>query len=352
MYGTQLLTNRKQTDEMLFQIKDLSLTLYGQGKPARILNNIDLYIRESEVVGLIGETGSGKSLTALTALRLLPPSISASVEGEVFFEGRDLLQEDEDYLRTIRGSRICIIFQDPMSYLNPVLTVGRQLVDVILAHNLLGESSRRFPLYKGDLRKKATAHALQILKDVGIPRQEVILRSYPHELSGGMGQRVLIAMALLCNPRLIIADEPTASLDVTLQVQILKLLKQRVQERKTALLLISHDLGIIRSLCHRVYVMYAGEIVESGDVETVIHKPAHPYTQKLINAIPSRELDKRLTGIEGTVCDFTEPPPGCRFEPRCSSRMLVCKLEKPILIEFEPNHQVSCFLYENRNHLE
>lgn len=352
MYRTQPFTNRKQTGEILFQIKDLSLTLRKQGKSTRILNNINLYVKESEVVGLIGETGSGKSLTALTALRLLPPSVQAFVEGEVFFEGRDLLKADEDDLRTIRGSGICIIFQDPVSYLNPVLTIGRQLVDIILAHNLLEESSLRFPLYKGDLRKKAAAHALQILKDVQIPRQELIMKSYPHELSGGMGQRVLIAMALLCNPRLIIADEPTASLDVTLQAQILGLLKQMVQERKTALLLISHDLGIIRSLCHRVYVMYAGEIVESGDVETVIHKPAHPYTQKLIQAIPGRELDKRLTGIEGTVCDFTAPPPGCRFEPRCSNRMLTCKVEKPILIEFESNHQVSCFLYENRDHLE
>jgi len=283
-------------------------------------------------VGLVGETGCGKTVTSLSILRLIP-SPGKIVSGEIIFKGEDLLKKSKRAMRDIVGKQISTIFQNPTSSLNPVFTVGEQVTRVIKLHQRVG-------------KREAERRAVEMFNLVRLPDPEKMLKSYPHELSGGMCQRVMIAMALSCNPDLLIADEPTTALDVTIQAQILKLMEELKEKIDASILLITHDLSVVAQLCDRVAVMYAGGIVEDGNVNDIFKDPKHPYTRGLFDAIPKLGRRERgLRGIEGFVPDLLNPPSGCRFHPRCSYVMDVCREHKPASTEFTTNHLVSCFLY-------
>ncbi len=320
----------------------------------RALEGIDLDIRRGETLGLVGETGCGKSVTSLSIMRLVPSPPGKIVEGEVLYNDEDLLKKSEEEMRNIRGKKITMVFQDPMTYMNPVMTIGDQIAEVIMLHqDLSGQikaegrnlGSKRY-VSKKALKKVAMEKAIETLKLVRMPYPEKVVKQYPHELSGGMRQRAMIAMALSCGPDLLIADEPTTALDVTIQAQILSLLNELKKEVGTSILLITHDLGIVAEVCDRVAVMYAGNIVELSETKSLFRNPLHPYTQGLIRAIPKlhREMD-RLEIIPGSVPNLIFPPSGCRFHPRCPFAMEVCSTVFPSLVEVEPNHYVSCYLF-------
>jgi oligopeptide/dipeptide ABC transporter ATP-binding protein len=300
------------------------------------VDGVDFHVNRGEVLGLVGESGCGKSVTSFSILRLVgvPGKV---VAGEVVFDGRDLLKLSEGDMEAIRGNRISMIFQQPTSCLNPVFRVGDQLSEVLEIHQALGKSVGR-------------ARAVELLKMVGIPEPTKRVDSYPHELSGGMAQRVMIAMALACLPELLIADEPTTALDVTIQAQILDLLRNLRTEMGTAIILITHDLGIVAEMCERVAVMYAGRIVEEASVEAIFEAPRHPYTVGLIGSIPVLgEVKDQLDVIPGTVPNLINLPPGCQFAPRCRPRveqnLEICTQQEPQLKPVAPNHKVRCWLY-------
>lgn len=312
----------------LLEIQGLKTYFHtGQGI-VKAVDGVSLRVSKGEAVGLVGESGSGKTMTAHSIMKLVPaPGVIE--EGRILFRGTDLLNLSDPAIRKIRGRQISMIFQDPMTYLNPVIKVGKQIAEVM-------------PEPPGEQR------LIELLEAVGIPEPERRLSDYPHELSGGMRQRILIAIAMANNPLLLIADEPTTALDVTIQAQILDLIRRIQKEKEMSLLLISHDLGIVAGLCDRVYVMYAGKIVESGDVFSIFERPLHPYTQGLLrSSLSIAEFREHLEVIEGSVPNLLEPPPGCRFHPRCPSAMLVCKEREPFLTEPSSAHAVSCWLYEN-----
>jgi oligopeptide/dipeptide ABC transporter ATP-binding protein len=295
-------------------------------------------------LGLVGETGCGKSITAKAVLRLLPEPPARIASGCVRFMGEDLLQRPLQEMKKIRGTRIAMVFQDPMTFLNPVFTIEEQLVDVILAHEAGNGNTKKLT------RTRARERAVDLLRDVKIPQPELRMKSYPHEFSGGMRQRVLIAMALSGSPQVLIADEPTTALDVTIQAQILRLIQDLVGRHHLTVLLISHDLGVVAKICRRIAVMYAGNIVENGRTDQIFNKPLHPYTRGLLNSI--LKFSKRKTGaeaIQGVIPNLIEPPPGCRFHPRCQERMEACEKEKPPFVEMEDGHRVSCHLYNKRD---
>jgi oligopeptide/dipeptide ABC transporter ATP-binding protein len=273
-------------------------------------------------------------------LGLLPVPPTKIVSGRILFQGEDLLSKSERELGDIRGTRIAMIFQDPMTYLNPVFSIEKQMVDVIVRHG----RQRGEPVS----RKQARIRAVELLDAVQIPSPAERIKEYPHEFSGGMRQRVLIAMALSGKPELLIADEPTTALDVTIQAQILLLLKNLVKRFNLSILLISHDLGVVAKLCRRIAVMYAGNVVETATIAQVFNQPAHPYTQGLLASIPrlSRRVDS-LVGITGSIPSFIDPPMGCRFHPRCEQAMDICRKVKPLLQEMDPGHRTACFLYES-----
>lgn len=328
----------------VLEIKDLKIEFGTFEGTSHVLDGIHLTLGRGDTLGLVGETGCGKSITAKAILRLLPIPPARIVSGEILFEGEDLLRKSEEEMKKIRGRRIAMVFQDPMAFLNPVFTIEEQLVDVILAHEG-GEGSR----IQGERldRKRAIEKAIELLREVKIPQPESRIKSYPHEFSGGMRQRVLIAMALSHSPQILIADEPTTALDVTIQAQILRLMDELVQRHGHSVLLISHDLGIVARVCRRIAVMYAGNIVESCSTGQLFKKPLHPYTQGLLNSIltfSKREGEAQV--IQGVIPDLIEPPPGCRFHPRCPSSMEICEKEKPSWIDPEEGHWVSCHLYE------
>jgi peptide/nickel transport system ATP-binding protein len=308
----------------LLEVDDLTVTLGG----LPLIDGVSFHLAEGGVLGLVGESGSGKSITALSILRLLPER--AVLSGRVRFHGRDLAGASEAELEELRGAAISMIFQEPMTALNPVLTVGHQIVETIRRHQRLGRAAAR-------------RHAVEMLARVGIPDPATRIASYPHEMSGGMRQRVMIAMALACNPRLLIADEPTTALDVTIQAQILELLANLQAELGMSVILITHDLGVIVEIAHEVLVMYAGKAVERASLGDLFERPLHPYTEGLMRSVPSLEEDRaRLDTIPGVVPPPTEILPGCRFAPRCDHARPACGRAVPPLLELAPGHHAAC----------
>jgi oligopeptide/dipeptide ABC transporter ATP-binding protein len=322
----------------LLQIENLRTYFYGDGSVARAVDGVSFSISAGETVGLVGESGSGKSVTALSILRLVMPPGRIEGGSRMLFEGRDLAALDERSLRSIRGARISMVFQEPMTALNPVFTVGEQIAEVARIH---AHASRR----------EAWERAVEMLKTVGIPSPEQRATEYPHQLSGGMRQRVVIAMALVMNPALVIADEPTTALDVTIQAQILELLQDLQQKFGTSILLITHDLGVVAETVSRVLVMYGGEIVEEADVKMLFAEAHHPYTEGLLAAMPRLgEARERLRTIPGTVPPPTHWPAGCRFHDRCPYAWDRCTTEHPPLYQIGSGHRSRCHLAEEPQH--
>nr|WP_312576062.1 ABC transporter ATP-binding protein [Sedimentibacter sp.] len=321
--------------DKLLDIKKLKTEFHTDSGSLTAVNDVSFYVNNEEVVGLVGESGSGKSVTSLSILRLLPENGKIS-EGEILLEGRNLMEMDKREIRNIRGRDIAIIFQDPMSSLNPVLRVGEQLMECTKLHLK----------YNNDQARK---HAVDMIKRVGIPVPEDIMNRYPHQLSGGMSQRIMIAMAMSCNPKLLIADEPTTALDVTIQAQVMELMLELKEKNKIGVLLITHDLGVVAEMCDRVMVMYCGRIVEMADADSLFKNPLHPYTEGLIASVPKigRNSDE-LPYISGRVPDLSQLPPGCKFAPRCSSAIDKCHIEEPKLIYAGENRQCRCHLVNER----
>jgi len=329
------LTQRDATHPFL-EVKNLKTYFYTEDGIVKAVDGVDFHVYPGEVMGLVGESGCGKSVTSLSIMRLISPP-GKIVEGEIIFDGKDLLKYTEEQMVHIRGNRISMIFQQPQTALNPVFKVGDQIAEVLNIHQSMG-------------RKVGRARAVELLKMVGIPEPERRAESFPHELSGGMAQRVMIAMALACVPDLLIADEPTTALDVTIQAQILDLMKDLREKIGTSIILITHDLGVVAEMAERVAVMYAGRIVEQTDVETLFAQPLHPYTQGLIGSIPILGKRKdRLEVIPGSVPNLVDLPPGCQFAPRCKARLehdlTICSEKEPQLLEVTRGHTVRCWLY-------
>ncbi len=304
--------------QALLEIDDLKVVFRGpDGRRTHAVDGVDLAVRRGRTLGIVGESGSGKSVTSLAVMGLLPEA-SAEITGAIRFEGRNLLKEPQSTLRDLRGNRMAMIFQEPMTSLNPSYTVGNQIVEAIQRHR------RRN-------RADARAQAIEMLRRVHIPEPEARFDDYPHKLSGGMRQRVMIAMALACDPQLLIADEPTTALDVTIQAQILELMRVLREETNAAIILITHDLGVIAEVCDEVAVMYAGQVVERAPVEALFRFPQHPYTVGLLGALPRFDVDRdELAVIEGTVPDMSSPPAGCRFQSRCPFRIARCAAMPPM----------------------
>lgn len=320
--------------ELLLEIKDLEINFYTYRGVVRALNGVNLRINKGEFFGLVGETGCGKSVTASAIIDLVqnPGRIE---KGEIIFKGKDILKMSKEEIRKdIRGKEITMIMQYPIAALNPVINNGEQISEALIAN---------IDITKNEAEKRT----IELLKEVNIPEPEKIARQYPHQLSGGMAQRVMIAMMLSTKPSLLIADEPTTALDVSIQAQVLNLLKDLVVKYNTTILLITHDLSVVAETCDRVGVMYAGDMVEIGELKHIIDNPKHPYTRGLINAIPSEKRTK-LQEIKGSVPDLVNPPSGCRFHPRCTFAKSVCKQKKPQMLEVEKNHLVSCYLYDGQ----
>jgi len=315
----------------LLDVRDLRTHFATEDGVVKAVDGVDFSVDNGKTVGIVGESGCGKSVTCLTIMGL-NEARSAKSSGQVFFDGEDILSASSSRLRKLRGSEVAMIFQDPMTSLNPVHSIGRQLVEAVLLHN---ECSR----------KQARARALERLKEVGIPRAERRIDDYPHQFSGGMRQRAMIAMALACKPKLLIADEPTTALDVTIQAQILDLLRELVREENAALMLITHDLGVVAGMCERVNVMYGGMFMETAPVLELFARPRHPYTLGLLQSIPRLDASRRaqLQPIEGRPRDMLSAPTACPFQPRCRYEVEASRLEVPPLLEAEPGHFVACF---------
>ena len=319
----------------VLEVKDLQTTFFTDSGEIPAVDHIDFHVKEGEVLGIVGESGCGKSVTSLSIMGLVPKPPGKIVGGEILFEGKDLLEMSERQMRHIRGNDIAMIFQEPMTSLNPLFTIGNQMTEAILIHE------------KGWSKKKAATRAIDMLKLVGLPRAEGIMKDYPHQLSGGMRQRVMIAMALVCDPKVLIADEPTTALDVTIQAQILKLMRELNTRLNTAVLLITHDLGVVAETCERVIVMYAGQIIEEAPVKQIFDDPQHPYTKGLIQSVPDmRHKKDRLYSIPGSVPKPGSIRQGCRFAARCEFAFDRCQQENPELYETSDVHQTRCFLYD------
>ena len=319
-------------DELL-SIKNLQTHFFTHEGTVRAVNGVNLTVAKGETLGVVGESGCGKSVTALSIMRLIPDPPGRIVGGEILFEGQNLFELSEREMRDIRGRKISMIFQEPMTSLDPVFTIGHEIIETLQLH-------------QGLRSEKARESAVEALRTVGMPDAEKRASNYPHELSGGMRQRAMIAMALACNPSLLIADEPTTALDVTIQAQILQLMNDLKDKFGTAVMIITHDLGVVAEMCDNVAVMYAGYVVEYTDVERLFDNPLHPYTRGLKKSIPRLDVEvERLDTIKGMVPDLLHIPAGCPFNPRCSSCFDRCLQEMPELREVEEGHQVKCHLY-------
>jgi oligopeptide/dipeptide ABC transporter ATP-binding protein len=319
-------------NDILLQVRNLSTRFVLKKGILTAVSGVFFNLIKGETFGLVGESGSGKSVTALSIMRL-NPSPPAQTDGQILFEGEDLLLKPLAEMRRIRGRKISMIFQEPMTSLNPALTIERQITETIMLHQNLN-------------KKEAREKAIEMLDLVSIPSPSERLKSYPHEFSGGMRQRVMIAIALSCNPALLIADEPTTALDVTIQAQFLDLLIDMMDKFQASMLYITHDVFVIGQICKEVAVMYASNIVEHTSTTELFEKPLHPYTQGLMKSIPRRKEKKKfLDPIRGIVCSLLDPPPGCKFHPRCDEVMEICSREEPHLVEVGPGHWVSCHLF-------
>jgi oligopeptide/dipeptide ABC transporter ATP-binding protein len=322
------------TPELL--VKNLKVSFAASKKELIAVRGISYQLNQGEILALVGESGCGKTVSALSILRLIQEPPGKIVSGEILFAGKDLLKLKKKELQDLRGKDIAMIFQDPMTSLNPVLTIGEQIIETLLRHTSLS-------------RKKAREKSFRLLEQVEIPSPKQKLDQYPHQLSGGMRQRVMIAMALSCSPRILIADEPTTALDVLIQAQILSLLKKIKNDTQMSILLITHDLGVVAEVAERVMVMYAGEIVESGLVKDLFRSPLHPYTIGLMESIPTLESTQqklsKLKEISGMVPSLSQVPSGCPFHPRCSAAETRCKTDKPKLKKISQTHSVSCWLH-------
>ncbi len=322
-------------DDVLLDVRDLETHFYGEENVTRALGGISFQIRGGETLGVVGESGCGKSVTALSILRLLPKLTAKTVGGEVRFHGRDLLKMSEREMRQIRGDRIAMIFQEPMTSLNPVQTVGHQIAEAVQIHTSAS-------------RSEAMGRALEMLRLVRIADPERRLKSYPYEISGGMRQRAMIAMAFACSPELLIADEPTTALDVTIQAQILRLIIDLQEQMGMAVMFITHDLGVVAETCQRVIVMYAGRIVEQASVTDLFARPSHPYTQGLMRSVPDprRGRRHRLPEIPGIVPSLREPIVGCSFAPRCPFAIGMCREKTPTMRDLGQGHAAACWRAE------
>ena len=321
----------------LLQLKGLKTHFFTDDGVSPAVDGVDYEVRKGETLGVVGESGCGKSVTALSILQLIPDPPGKIIDGDILFEGQSLLALSNDEMRKIRGNKISMIFQEPMTSLNPVYTIGNQICEALRLH-------------QGLTKKDAHDRAIEMLQLVGIPLPERRVDEHPHQLSGGMRQRAMIAMALSCNPSLLIADEPTTALDVTIQAQILDLMVSLKSNLETAIILITHDLGVVAESAARVVVMYAGKVVEEANVYNIFEDPLHPYTEGLLESIPridhSAQKKARLKEIRGVVPIPAQLPEGCHFHPRCPKVMDVCKHEMPELKENKPGHQVRCWLYQ------
>ncbi|MBU5211490.1 ABC transporter ATP-binding protein [Heyndrickxia oleronia] len=321
-------------EKELLKINDLQTHFFSDKGVVKAVDGVTITVNKGETVGIVGESGCGKSVTSLSIMRLLKDTPGKIVGGSIQFEGKDLIQLPEKNMRSIRGNEIAMIFQEPMTSLNPVYKIGRQLVESIRLH------------MKKDANE-AKEHAIKMLELVGIPRAREIMKEYPHQLSGGMRQRVMIAMAMSCNPKLLIADEPTTALDVTIQAQILDLMRKLREESDSSILLITHDLGVVAEMCDRVVIMYAGKVVEESDVNTIFENPKHPYTKGLLESIPKLGVKiDRLQSIKGNVPAPEQMPKGCKFAPRCPFVMDQCWEREPQLQSVNANHTTRCWLHQ------
>ena len=316
--------------EKLIELKDVKTSFFTHLGEVQAVRGVSYSLNRGEALGIVGESGSGKSITSMSIMGLLqyPGTVK---NGEIIFKGKDLLKKSKRDMMSIRGNEIAMIFQDPMTSLNPVYTVGNQIMEAIRKHQNVTKS-------------EALAKAIEMLKIVGIPDPEKRIKAYPHEFSGGMRQRVMIAIALSCEPDLLIADEPTTALDVTIQAQILDLMKDLRKKMNTSIILITHDLGVVADVCSRVLVMYGGLIMEEGKVEDIFYNPQHPYTVGLLKSIPKIDNKERLVPIEGTPPDLLHPPMGCPFASRCEHAMNVCMSERPNFFECGEGHRSMCWL--------
>jgi oligopeptide transport system ATP-binding protein len=319
----------------LLQVRNLKTQFFTEDGVVRAVDGVSYDVQEGETLGLVGESGCGKSVSALSILRLIPNPPGKIVDGEIVFEGEDLLKLDEDEIRHIRGNRIAMVFQEPMTSLNPVLTIGRQLTEALELHLKMDPASAR-------------KRAAELLEMVGIPEAMNRLNDYPHQYSGGMRQRVMIAMALSCNPKLLLADEPTTALDVTIQAQILEIMARLSRDLGTAVVIITHNLGVVARYADRVNVMYAGKVVETADAKELYARPRHPYTIGLLKSVPRLDQGKkdRLVPIEGAPPDLINPPKGCSFGPRCAYKIDKCLTEEPPLmaVDGDSKHQAACWV--------
>ena len=328
--------NNQKSDEKILQVKNLQTWFWTDAGIVKAVDGVSFDLHKREMLAIVGESGSGKSVTNLAVMNLIPNPPGKIIGGEVWYGGKDVLKMDKNEIRQLRGNKISMIFQDPMTSLNPFLKISTQMIETIRLH-------------QGLSKKDARDRAIEMLKLVGIPAAEKRVDCYPHQFSGGMRQRVMIAMGLSCNPEVLIADEPTSALDVTIQAQILDLIGDLSARLGTAVILITHSLGLVAGMCDRVCVMYAGRVVEQGEVDELFANPAHPYTRGLIKSVP--RMDKKNTGrlfsISGQPPNVIDLPPCCPFYPRCSEAMPQCKTEYPASYSLSPSHRTSCWLYQS-----
>ena len=321
-------------NDAILKVNGLKTYFYQASGVSKAVDGVSFTLKEGTTMGIVGESGSGKSVTSASVMRLMPAKTGKIVDGSIIFDGVDIRSLSESQMEKFRGDECCMIFQNPMTCLNPVYTIGNQLVEALRAHD------------KKISKEEAEKRAMEMMEMVGINNVQKRMKQYPHEFSGGMRQRVMIAMGLICHPQLLIADEPTTALDVTIQAQILDLMKDLQKKTKMGIIFITHNLGVVADICDKVSVMYAGRIVEQGPVDDIFYKPAHPYTKGLLRSMPRVDAEsyERLIPIEGSPVDMLNPPEGCPFAPRCEHCMKICLKKMPPYVEVGEKHRSACWL--------